>query len=239
MTRRAALDFSIISTAANSLFESGIFRKLAKKVEFDQRAIAAFKEAGWPIAPSMPKYLIERVVEFHQNGKVKYASQMIIGHYRKGNWGNLIQTVHTWTNHSLYKSRMGIILDALDAHCQGKYRLSVPALLPQIEGILSEYIRANNLAARLGKIKMVYETAIGDIADYSLTTWTIAETLLFCLQNNTYVSSDFAIELKKSLNRRKVSRHTVLHGISPGYNRPIHSLKTFLILDAITILDSE
>jgi hypothetical protein len=239
MTRRIALDYSAISSAANSLFESGIFHELIEKVEFDRRAIDAFYEAGWPISPSMPKYIIERVVELHQIGKVQHASQVIIGYYRKNNWGNLIKTVHNWTNHSLYKSRMGIIFDALDAHCQGKYSLSVPALLPQIEGILIEYIRANNLAARLGKIKMVYETAIGEIDDHSLTTWTIAGTLLFCLQNNTYVSSDFELELKKSITRRRVSRHTVLHGISPGYNRPIHSLKTFVILDALTILDSD
>lgn len=238
MTRRIALDFSAISAAANRIFESGIFRELIEKVEFDHRAIDAFNAAGWPIAPSMPKHLIGRVVELHKIGKVQYASQVIIGYYRRNNWENLKQTVHTWTHHALYTSRMGIILDALDVHCQGKFSLSVPALLPQIEGILSEYIRANNLAARLGKIKMVYETAIGDIGGYNLTTWAIAETLLFCLQNNTYVSSDFESELKKSLTRRKISRHTVLHGISPGYNRPIHSLKTFLILDAITILDS-
>lgn len=239
MTRRIALDFSAISTAVNGLFESGIFCELVEKVEYDHRAIDAFKEAGWPITPSVPKHLMQRVVELHKIGKVQYASQVIIGYYRRNNWRNLIQTVNKWTDHSLYTSRMDIILDALDAHCRGKYSLSVPTLLPQIEGILREYIHSNNLSAKFGKIKMVYETAIGDIGDYSLTTWKIAETLLFCLQNNTYIWSDFEIELKKSLTRRKVSRHTVLHGINPCYNRPIHSLKTFLILDAITILASE
>ncbi len=236
INRRIIADLTAISIAAQRLIESNIFHELIEKVQFDRQATDAFNAAGWPIAPSMPKSLIQKVVELHQAGKTRFISQTIIGYYRRNNWEHLTETVGSWAAHPLFTNRLDIISDALDAHRQGKYTLSVPALLPQIEGILNDYIRANNLTAQLGKIQRVYEAAIGDPNIQGLTTWAIAETLLFCFQNNTYVYSNFENELKKSLTDRKVSRHTVLHGISTGYNRPIHSLKTFLLLDAITIL---
>ena len=135
---------------------------------------------------------------------------------------------------------MRIIKDALDAHCESKYTLSVPALFPAIEGILSEYAKVNNLSVKYGaKIRRLYSAVIGNPDDYGLTNWAIAPALLYHLENSTYVYSEFKDEIKKSPNRRSISRHTVLHGISTNYNKPSQSLKIFVLLDAISALCSE
>ena len=112
----------------------------------------------------------------------------------------------------------------------------MPAIMPQIEGILNEYVRVNNLSVRFGKINEVYSAVIGDPDGYTLSNWAIAITLLNQLQTNTYVYTDFGAELRKSARSRKTTRHTVLHGITINYDKPIHSLKAFVLLDALSAL---
>jgi hypothetical protein len=236
VTQQVVADLVASVISFQEIISSGIFDDLIALIQAHKDADEAFKTSGWPIVPSMPFELRERVVSMHKQGKTRYVSKTIMGYYQRNNHRYLIETVETWKNHPLFASRMHIIKDALQAHCDGRYTLSVPALIPQIEGILSEYVLANNLVAKFGKIQQVYYAVIGDVDDYGLSTWAIASTLLYQLQNSTYVFTDFENELKKSVNARKTTRHTVLHGITTKYNRPIHSLKAFLLLDAISAL---
>lgn len=236
LVKQLSIDFSAYSLALESISASRIFADLIRLVQFNKDATEAFKAAGWPIAPSMPRKLRERVVELYQQGNTRYVSRVIMGYYQRDDHKNLIAMVDSWREHPLFIHRMHIIDDALGAHCDGKYTLSVPALLPQIEGILNEYVRMNNLPARFGKIQQVYRAAIGDLESYGLSSWAIAKALLFQLQTNTYIFTDFESELKKSVNNRQTTRHTVLHGVTINYHRPIHSFKTFVLLDALSAL---
>ena len=236
--REAAAQIATINVAVRQSIDWGIFDRLRKVIEARTEAIEAFKAAGWPIAPSMSHQLIDRVVEFYREGRVRYASRTIIAFYHRNDFERLIQTVEGWGINPLFAPRMHILRDALHAHCQGLYTLSVPALLPQIEGILNDYVIANGLVAKLGKIREVYNSAVGDLNDYDLIRWTIVTTLLYQLQNNVYVYTDFEGEIRKSMNRRRVTRHTVLHGIALRYDRPVHSLRSFVLLDALSALQS-
>lgn len=75
--REITAGLSAVIISAQQLRLSGVFRDLEKQVETHR----AFREAGWPIAPSMPDELIERVVAMHKQGKTKYISRTIIGYY--------------------------------------------------------------------------------------------------------------------------------------------------------------
>lgn len=235
-SRRFTADLAAFRIALQNIVSSEIISDLVGLVRENQDAAEAFREAGWPIAPSMPKQLRDRVVELHQQGKTRYASQPILGYYRRGNHHNLKKTVESWREHPLFAPRMHIIQGALEAHCNGNYALSIPALLPLVEGILNDYVSTNNLSARFGKIKQVYEAVIGDPGEYGLSTWAIANTLLYQLQSNTYEYTPFESELAKSIRNRKTTRHTVLHGIAVNYDKPSNSLRVFLILDALAAL---
>ena len=120
--------------------------------------------------------------------------------------------VKTWESHPIIAPRLHIIRAALKSHCDENYTSSVPTLMPQVEGILSEYVLVNNLSAKFGKINEVYNAVIGDLDNYPLSNWAIANTLLHQLQTNTYVYTDFGAELMRSAQNRRTSRHTVLHG---------------------------
>jgi len=222
---------------ARHMFEQlEIFKALHELIEEEEKAAEAFRAAGWPLAPSMPRSLIRRVVELYEQGKSRYASQVIIGYYRRNDCSALAATLQQWRSHPLFASRMHIIEDALWAHRQRKYTLSVPALIAQIEGVMNDYVRTYNLPAKLGKIREVYEAVVGDPMDYDFSTWAIAETLLYQLRTNIYVSTPFEDELARPVRRRHSTRHTILHGIMPGYDREAHSLRAFLLLDALSAL---
>lgn len=234
--KRIAADFAAMNLSAFNLSSLGIFDELAKLLEYHKDSTEAFKSAGWTIAPSMNRELKEKVLHLHQQNKTRYASQVILGYYHKNNFEKLRGTVTTWETNPLFSSRMHIFKAALEAHCNGNYTLSVPALLPQIEGILNEYVKVNNLTAKLGKIEKVYNAVIGDLDEYPLSSWAIANTLLYQLQTNTFTFTDFEAEFKKSAHSRKTTRHTVLHGIATNYDKPVHSLKAFVLLDALSSL---
>ena len=225
-----------ITLSALDLSSLGIFEKLNKLIEQQNESAEAFKAAGWTISPSMSNVLQKKVVQLHQKSKTRYVSQLIIGYYHKSRFEILKNTVDSWKLNPLYSPRMHIFNAALTAHCEGNYILSVPTLFSQIEGILNEYVKVNQLEARLGKIEKVYNAVIGDLDDYPIKSWVIANTLLYQLQTNTYTYTDFETEFRKSANNRKTTRHTVLHGISTNYDKPIHSLKAFTLLDALSSL---
>ena len=234
--QRISADLAAATISVQQTSSLGVFDNLKQLIQAHQDAVEAFKAAGWPIAPSMPSELIERVVSMHKRGKTRYISRTIMSHYQRDNQRCLIETVESWRSHPLFALRMRILDDILQAHCRRQYTLSVPALVPQIEGILNDYVFGNGLVAKLGKIQQVYEAAIGDVDKYEMSRWVIASTLLYQLQTNTYVFTDFEIELQRSVNTRRVSRHTVSHGVALKYDRPIHSLRNFLLLDAFSAL---
>jgi len=237
IARRMSADLAAVALSIQQTTSLGVFDDLRQLMHAHEDVAEAFKAAGWPIAPSMPFELRERVVVMHKQGKTRYISRTIIGYYQRDNHQHLIETVESWDPHPLFIPRMHILRDALlQAHCRGLYTLSVPALIPQVEGLLNDYVLANGLIVKLGKIQQVCQAVIGDTDEYSLSRWVIATTLLYQLQTNTYVYTDFLAELKKSASRRKVTRHTVSHGVALNYDRPVHSLKCFLLLDALSAL---
>ncbi len=234
--KQISKDLSSMISALLPAIPTDVFSDLANRVRHHQDAVEAFQSGGWPIAPSMPSQLIERVIEHYGQGERRYISRSIIGYYQRNNNEALMAAVSSWETNPLFAPRMHILRDALQAHCEGKYTLSVPAVLPQIEGVLSDFVSVNNLPAKLGRPKEVYTQAIGELNEYGLLGWIIASTLLHHLETNTYVHTDFQAELKRSVNRRRMTRHTVMHGIAPKYDRHVHSLRAFLLLDAVSAL---
>jgi len=238
-TKAATASLAALDMSKQLLPLDDIFKRFKELYENDQETAEAFSTSSWTIAPSMPKVLKNKVLRFYNEGKSRYVSNVIMGYYFKSEYANLKEAIEVWREHPLFKRRMQIVDDALEAHINGKYTLSIPALLPLVEGILNDYVKQHNLSVRCGKIKEVYEAVLGDPDNYSIVTWSVVETLLQQLRNNTYVYTNFEVELKKSDRQRVFSRHTVLHGIKTNYYSPSNSLRVFLLLDAISALHDD
>ena len=218
------------------VFEPGIFDEKKNLLEREEEIIKEFNDSNWPISPSMSKHFILNTLDFYKQGKKSKVSNKILGHYQKNNFNNLKEIVKSWESNSLYSERMEIFNNALIAHCEKKYILSVPALFPQIEGILNDYIYKNNIDTDIGRITKVYKKSIGDFNEYTIRNWIIAKTLFFQFDTNIYPKTSFEKELNKTPKTRIINRHTVLHGVSYNFNKPSISLKLFLLLDSLKIL---
>lgn len=223
-----------INEIVNNLNKSGFFTYVSKKLAHDNDAIEAFISAGWPIAPSMSVDIQKRVIELHQRGS-NQMSNAIIGYYHKNDFLVLDQMVDGWNDNPLFATRMKILNSARNAHKRGEYELSVPTLLKQIEGLIREIANSKNLPYQRA-MKDAYNDVVGDPNNHNLGKWATATALIEVLNEVIYKRSEFPDEIKKAHTSRKVTRHSVLHGIAINYDRPIYSLKAMVTLDAISFL---
>lgn len=225
---------SEIETFANSQFIIGIIEKFNDYKEFKN----AFSYGNWPIGPSMPISLCKEVADHYKKNNKSGISNVISGYYRKNNYENFNNMVDSWKKNPLIKKRFHIIKSAQKNHAQRDYYSSIPPLVNQIEGILTDYIEKNNLGVRIGKSSKIAETVLDENNASSLFELISYSVLLLIIKNNLYQKSDFEIEIKKSVNQVSVSRHTINHGLSVNYGTHVMSLKCFLIIDALSLISS-
>lgn len=113
--------------------------------------------------------------------------------------------------HSAFSDREKILNDAIDAHFEGKYTLSVPVLFAQLEGILRE------LGGLSGADKF-RPTVSHDIWD---------SRLLFTLTDNSAYFNQFITRLYEGgAGPSSFNRNPILHGMNVSY----HSEEWSLIL---------
>lgn len=195
----------------------------------------AFKNSGWPIAPSLPMSFHRYMVELDRKGKAKQAWRKIMGYYHKDNFYAMKEMVKSWEKVRAFQTRMPIIYDTLDAHCLGKYTLSIPGILPQIEGVLTEFALNNGIKIHCGSPEGISKKVL-ETQDITVISEAMSSVALECC-NQLYKYVGFTKELKKNPNNRKVTRNTILHGISTNYATPTLSLKLFLNLDYLSGLE--
>lgn len=113
----------------------------------------------------------------------------------------------------IYKKRKDIIKDALDAHFNKKYTLSVPVFFTQLEGILRDY---------------------GNIPDKDNIKPTIPldkwnERMAFSVKDQAEYFNSFITNLfKGNVDPSEFNRNPILHGTSFDYNTENNSMILFL-----------
>lgn len=229
---------------------------LLRLMEFEVkkgRVAKAFQECDLCLAPSMME-LTDEVVRLYYDGKKQIIPSFIARYYKRNNWAILKKTVSNWESNSFFQPRMRIIYDALKAHIDGKYTLSVPALLPHIEGIARDIAKKYNLPKsaktivyrkrKYGKdgAKTLPSTVFGEVAMSALSfeEWVSVESLLYYLEGTLYLSlGNFREELERLKKESKLNRHLVLHGIQTKYATQMNSLRCFLLLDALSMINTK
>src|SRR5262249_7437736 len=103
-----------------------------------------FLAAGFWVTPSTPLWLLFEIKRLHEVGELspETLQRLIVETYRHDDYALLQAIVRDWEDNPLFVSRREILLDALDAHIHGKYTLTIPALLAQIESIACEICQA-------------------------------------------------------------------------------------------------
>ena len=211
---------------------SEAFHSYQKKYEEDKESLATLSQAGLILAPSMDKKYLERIRKYKGANNTRSIYTATRRYYSDKEYQQLHKLVKSLELNSIFKPRLGIVNDALWAHVQGKYTLSIPTLLAQIEGIIIDYrlIYDPNAKKVIGKdaIKETLDNASG------LGSLVLYEGLTEFIETTVFKKNDF--NKLSVFNRKKLNRHIVLHGRQLNYASEINSLRAFLILDVLALL---
>jgi hypothetical protein len=129
---------------------------------------------------------------------------------------------HDWMRLPVFAARRRFFLDALADHRRGRYRVSIPTLLPHLEGIAMAAFAPAVKNAKMGKViteAAAYDSLMGDAKVKVVTTlW----------------DSEGFVELSPA--DRRLNRQRILHGRSTGYGTAVNSTKLLFTFDLLASL---
>jgi len=177
---------------------------------------------GWWIFPDWTPADIFNVVSLYKEGKKKQIEMQIMTFFDNKKLNKILKE---WKQNPLLKSRIHILKDAIWAHNKGKYTLSVPVLLPQLEGIMVEGLELKG-KVRYKELRESFKDKLkASEVDFIYTIKSSGYRII-----EQYISEKF--EWGEPINL-KVSRHAILHGHHTNYNRKKTSLKLILLIDYV------
>ncbi len=236
LTPSVSNELKELSQELKSKFE--YFTKQNKRLQ--ELRFKPLTDCGLWLAPSMLPRMISDVVEKYEQGKARTIPMMIEGYYRINGFQNLKEAVSGWKSIKYYSQRMQIFEDALEAHINGKWTLSIPSLLPHIEGISREILKANNWTIVGSKVMVEHGHSTFPskvfqnlhIEDFSLDYFLLG-ILVYYLESTLY--SYVNLNGSRVGKMRKMNRHGILHGVQLKYATRLNSLRCFLALDSLSV----
>lgn len=194
---------------------SGLLTWFQEASEEERRAEQALWKMGWWIPQTVSMSFFARVGRLALAGKrVEVRRAMIaLGRARE-----LSSLVDGWLELDPFRDRRRFLLDGLRDHRRRRFRVSIPTLLPLIEGIAVE---AFTPGATHGPRPAFEAAALVDAA----TGPAMADTV-----TALYARHEFSAVASGS---RQLNRHLILHGRSTGYGTEENSVKVLLALDTL------
>ncbi len=223
----AAIEPVAIAATREFRFHLLELREVAERAgdsaDLSDRYAQALGDLGWWLPPSlgMPDFWrIGRLADEHDRRAVR--AEMIA----LGRSPQMARVVESWMRLPAFRNRRRFILDGLHDHRAGRYRVSIPTLLPQIEGIVVDVFAPRTTST---SVRAIYSDALPDVDAVMGSAMVQAVTILW-----ERLPFDEVAPTSRSLNR-----HAVLHGRSTGYATEVNSLKVLFALDQLASVVDE
>ena len=197
-----------------------------------------FNTIGLWAAPALIPYPLTKIAVELDKGNFDVALKALIEHCNDTFLRTLIDK---WYDHNIFVHRKTLIEDAFFAHQNQKYTLSINALIPQIEGVITDWMYSNvdiddnSIPWRQeSKTKKFREEILnGQISSYSYKA-IVESTLNFILDGPVL---DTFKKWEQNVNTAFPNRHVVEHGkyIDDLYKIE-NSIRLFLLLDTISYI---
>jgi len=185
------------------------FKEIAEFMKYKNEKTYKDFELNW--LSFLPVGTAKEIYEMHKEGRDEELWDMFKKTF--GQKETIESLIAQFEESDIFKPRMQIIKDALNAHLEGKYTLSIPVLLTQVEGILwdianiKEGISFSKKNSRTSSMKSV-----------------LTNTSL-----KNYLFPNFIDYYTKKIYQEN-SRHGIMHGRSISYDSQEDSIKTILML---------
>lgn len=185
----------------------------------------------WP-APSLLPYPLSAIADQCRKGKLELARKTLVDHCT----GEFLERqVGDWSSVPAFAARKQVFQDALCAHRDSKYTLSIPALIPHIEGVITDWIICKLPADAVkwkqeSKTKQFKEVLTNGV-NHSFTDRRVIEAALSFIVDGPVLAT---FEKWILPHGAFPNRHVVGHGKfdSTIYTQE-NSIKVFLMLDTL------
>lgn len=208
--------------------------ELRRTVSSEQVAQVMANQAWW-WAPSMTTQLMMAIGRLVAEGREDEVTPTIVDFYGEDDWSELASMIRRWERRvsNPFRVRQPIFNAALAAHRHGDYLLSVPTLLPHIEGITLEFLEDLNVFKDRGRVKVSWQ-AITDVGLAGENFGASIISILIGPFGHALTETFYAQYIPRSAyHGMTLNRHAVLHGRSVDYATEANSLRCFLAFDSL------
>jgi hypothetical protein len=172
----------------------------------------------WPPPGHLSAILLDKISLSFEKGKItaQDVDEILVHFYNKD---RLQEIVDTWSEQKFIQPRMKILREVVTAHIEGRYELSIPSLLPQIEGIIADI---NKHAGRMNfpNIKEYVEAMFARDTRFDR----VGKTFFLSILYENFEWQDPIPFL---------SRNAILHGADTNYASASNSLRLILMFDLL------
>jgi hypothetical protein len=200
--------------------------RLLTKDDEEMRRILS--DRGWWVLQRDINGPVKReLLRLGREGKADQIDSYLCALFNENDAAQLRAKVESWLELPYLADRKRVIIDSLEAHKAGKWTLSIPALLPLVDGIVrrfrKEHLRPSKNPGRVIQVRK--------FAEY----YRKKQPKLFggsfarFMHTHMYAKFDFDSGAPPS----SINRHGILHGEIRDYATQANSLRVFLLLDTI------
>jgi hypothetical protein len=175
-------------------------------------------ELKWPPPGHLSAVLLDKISLSFERGKItaQEVDAILVHFYNKDKLHSMLDS---WSEQVFIRPRIKILKEVVTAHIEGRFELSIPALLPQIEGIIAD------IKEHAGRMNFK------DVKKY-------AEALFSGNTRFNQVGKVFFISiLYENFEWQDpipfFSRNAILHGADTNYASAANSLRLILIFDQL------
>lgn len=177
---------------------------------------------GWPPVLGLPSDVMEELINACEDMDEADAKEMLGRRLTEVYDAERMQAVsEEWTGNPLLARRLHILMPIVKAHQDGHYALTVPSLLPQLEGLIADGF-GHQGQMRMKNYKQYVERLL--TSDEAEMTDPVAKEFILSI-----VLASF--EHGEELPDGGLSRHAILHGADTDYPTATNSLKAILLFD--------
>jgi len=148
--------------------------------------------------------------------------------FAENDGARLTERITAWFKVPYLADRKQIILESLEAHRAGKWTLTIPTLLPLIDGLMrrfrKEHLRPSKnpkRAMQVDKFAKYYQRNQTKLLGKSFTRF---------MQEHVFATFDF----NNGASPSSINRHAILHGEIFDYATEANSLRVILFLDTMS-----
>ena len=172
----------------------------------------------WPPPGHLPVVLLDNISLSYEKGSItaQDVDEIFVHFYNKDKLEDMMKT---WSKQRLIQSRMKILKEAIAAHIEGRFELSIPALLPQVEGIIAD------ISEHAGRMNFA------SIKDYVESAF--ARNTRFDRISKVFFLSILLEQFEWGNPIPFFSRNAILHGADTNYATSSNSLRLILLFDQL------